>query len=387
MKDGIGTPCHLSIKVAATAHDGGELKRLVTARMTELFGDPLPEAVGERVDGELAEAVRFGYAPIYLTHGRIIREIEKRGYPFCLFSPNGASVISFALGVSRIDPLPPHRRCTVCGRTEFVRDEPGSPTLHIPCSGCGGKTVTDGSDLAIESFLGFRHDRCPYLALGVPASRFERTVSFMETEFGAAHTDAWSLPLSTESGSVFVLADVLPVDGLCEESVRLSPADMDDPKVFARLSDPNMCDCYIADRSVLPLVKELLGTVDIGNRSDLIKVCGLIAGSGLLPVVLPRLENGTAELSGIICTREDVYRNLAERGVDPGTSFRVMEATRKGRAARLFEDEKVLGLLLTHGVSEEYLDSLKNVGYLTTDAVGTELALAAYHNAQRRLYE
>ena len=381
---------YLEIKIQSDPYASEKLKSSVLSRLEELYGNPLPDPVNKRIIEELNTSEQFLYAPLYLTHQKVIRSAENYEYPFFLVSHNGASLINYALDITKVNPLPPHYRCDSCKHTEFVLDNSYDTGFLLPfkqCPKCGERMIGDGQNLRIESFLGFIHDKCPSLALGVPTSKFEDAVLYMEKVFKAKQKDIHDSYYPSEDGFAFVYIDIVPVDSLYADKKVFSFSKMDDPKVFEYLSKPESYECYLPDESDIPLAKELLESICVEHYSDLFKICGLIHSHKWLAFILPYLKSGAFKYRKIITAREDIYRYLMKHGIDSETSYKVMEMTRKGRAEKLFDDEETHRLLLTHGVSEDYIDCLKNIGYIMTHAQTRELATIAYQNAWHHLYD
>ena len=380
----------LEIKHPYDLAANSKLRDIVLSNLKDLYGDPLPEIVDRRINEELSIAADFGYAPVYLLHKEICDSIESCDYPFYMLWANGASLISCALGITKVDPLPPHYRCAACRYTEFVPDNTYDTGFLLPeknCPKCGNRLIPDGQDLQIESFLGYRHDKSPYLTFGVASTRFDDAVSFIEKTFNAKQMDESNLLFSSEEGFIFCYIDILPLDHMFADKKAAPTGEPDDPAVYEYLSRPEAYWCYLPDEPYVSIIKELLEAVEIDNYSDLFKICGLAHCDKWLSFILPSLKSGAVNYRNVITAREDIYRYLVQCGIAPELSYRVMDMTRKGRAARLLEDENTRAQLLAHGVPETYIVCLKNIKYLMTHAQTRELAFIAYRNAQRKLSE
>ncbi len=381
---------YLEIKTPADTKADGKLKELVLSSLETKYRMPLPEIIEKRVQEELDASTRFGYAPIHLMHREIIQSAENYDFPFYLISANGASLIDHALGITKINPLQPHYRCETCKHVEFIADEQIDTGFLLPdkkCPKCGHKMLGDGQNLRVESFLGYRHDRGPSLALGVPSGRFEDAVTYMERMFHAKQKDIHKLDFPAEEGYLFIYVDIVPIDKLFADKKVFPFSEMDDPAVFEYLSQPEAFDCYLPCEPDIPIIKELLECVEIDHYSDLFNISALIHSSAWLPYILPSIRNGSVKYRKTITAREDIYHHLLKHRIDPETAYKVMEMTRKGRISKLFEDEPLHQTLLKHGVSEEYINDLKNIKYLVTQAQARELAVIAYKSGWRHLYE
>ena len=75
---------YLEIKMPSDPYASEKLKLSVLSRLEKLYGNPLPEPVNKRITEELNTSEQFLYAPLYLTHQKVIQSAENYEYPFFL---------------------------------------------------------------------------------------------------------------------------------------------------------------------------------------------------------------------------------------------------------------------------------------------------------------
>src|SRR5207237_4639304 len=79
---------------------------LVRAGAAERDGDPLPQAVHERLDYELQVISHTGYAGYFLIVYDIVKAAKDRGIPVGPGRGSAAgSLVAYALAITDIDPL------------------------------------------------------------------------------------------------------------------------------------------------------------------------------------------------------------------------------------------------------------------------------------------
>ena len=94
-------------------------------------------------------------------------------------------------GITEVNALPPHYRCTHCRKGFFDVDKSqykvGVDLPDKDCPICGQKLVKDGFDIPFEVFLGFEGDKVPDIDLNFSGEYQNRAFHNVEELFGHDH--------------------------------------------------------------------------------------------------------------------------------------------------------------------------------------------------------
>ncbi len=165
-----------------------KVEKMVNERVREIYGDPLPNIVKHRVDRELDNIIKHKFSTVYYISHLLVKKSLDDGYLVGSRGSVGSSFVATLMGITEVNPLPPHYVCPKChftafkktdeqkvqfGETDFEKSyaqvfeetDCGWDLPKLNCPICNTELVSDGHDIPFETFLGFKGDKVPDIDL------------------------------------------------------------------------------------------------------------------------------------------------------------------------------------------------------------------------------
>lgn len=159
------------------------------SKAKEVYGDPLPYEIKERLDAELDAVIGEGYAVMYVSAQMLVDKAREDGYVVGSRGSVGSSLAATMAGITEVNPLPPHYICPECKYIEWGDLKEYDCGVDMPakqCPKCGADLNRDGYHIPFETFLGNENSRKePDIDLNFPGEYQETAQKYVNEIFGA----------------------------------------------------------------------------------------------------------------------------------------------------------------------------------------------------------
>ncbi len=379
------------------------LKENARKRLFETYGpEPAVQCLA-RLEEELAQIPEKSYEDETLLIGKLREAADCEVNPGFFLS---ASFVNWLVMGTNVNPLPPHYRCPVCGKTVFLT---GGDAWDLPILACCGRPlVPDGHNIPFESVSAWMEDPNHQLTFQIPGAFVEKAVEVIKAHYaGRYHLVPYTNPLSFEFS--FALIPVEAEQPLLDENGVWEV----DPETLYRLKyrtlvlrcteEKARLKALEAGTGVRPEIKDLLAvpvleavrtrlrqeiaenteptepfeTAKPPLREGELSFSLLVKMAGYRHAMYyednPALAAEGAGYADLFTCREDVWDLVSpavkpEYGVGQAVAGRFTDCTRKGRFTHGRMGEASELLLKELGISDHWITQMKYTAYLPAKA-------------------
>lgn len=406
-----------------------EIKELAYKGAYNIYGNPLPIEVEERLNIELNSITENNFSTLYMIAQKLVQKSNSDGYIVGNRGSVASSLVAYCIGITEVDPIkyniPFETFAGFNGEKEpdidlnFAREYQAKAQETVKEILEGSVVVKAGTIGTIAEKTAYEYVKQYYEDKDIKPSK-EEIQRLTEGLVGIKRTTG------QHPGRVIVVTknreiyEFCPIQYLSDDQnsdiitthfdyhsidknlLNLDILAHDTPTILHKLKiltgiEPITIDLEDKDTMEMICTANTLAIPEFGTKfvrniiletkpttfNDLIKISGLAHGTNVWKNNAEDLiKSGIATLKEIIAFRDDIMNDLIQVGIESKIAFEIMEKVRRGKGLSKEQED----LMRKNNVSDWYIESCKKIMYMFPKAHATSYVINDFRMAWYKVH-
>lgn len=406
-----------------------EIKELAYKGAYNIYGNPLPIKVEERLNIELNSITENNFSTLYMIAQKLVQKSNSDGYIVGNRGSVASSLVAYCIGITEVDPIkyniPFETFAGFNGEKEpdidlnFAREYQAKAQETV-------KEILEGSVVVKAGTIGTIAEKTAYEY--VKQYYEDKDIKPSKEEIQRLTGGLVGIKKATgkHPGRVIVVPknraiyEFCPVQHLSDDQnsdiitthfdyhsidknlLNLDILEHDVPTILHKLKiltgiEPTTIDLEDKDTMEMICTANTLAIPEFGTKfvrniiletkpttfNDLIKISGLAHGTNVWKNNAEDLiKSGIATLKEIIAFRDDIMNDLIQVGIESKIAFEIMEKVRGGKGLSKEQED----LMRKNNVPDWYIESCKKIMYMFPKAHATSYVINDFRMAWYKVH-
>ena len=202
-----------------------EILKIINKKVYELCGENIPSIIKNRINEELYgkdNSNKYGIIntnseSIFLISKSLVDKSYDLGYPIFVRGGVASSFIAYLIGITNINPLPPHYYCPKCKKFYFDNTLDYNYGIDMPnknCPECNNELKKDGFNISYEKFLGTNVEKIPDIDINFSHYVQKDLINYL--------IDFWGKDYVVKAGAIALTQSVSAEEKIIQKGLVLS---------------------------------------------------------------------------------------------------------------------------------------------------------------------
>ncbi len=202
-----------------------KILRIINKKINELCGENVPNIITNRIHEELYgkdSSNKYGIIntnteSLFLISKKLVDKSYDMGYPSFVRGGVASSFIAYLIGITNINPLPPHYYCTKCKKFYFDNTLIYSYGLDMPnkdCPKCHNELKKDGFNIPYYNFLGSNVEKIPDIDINFANCIQKDLINYL--------IDFWGKDYAIRAGAIALTQAISAEEKIIQKNLDIS---------------------------------------------------------------------------------------------------------------------------------------------------------------------